>query len=120
MISIFVVGGLSGDELWGRVVAVPSLALMFATTAWHAHRRAAAQRAAETVAEGIAADLAELETMVTPAVADLEAAEALYVHRNTLLHRLERLETLLEIDLRDPWQRLNLFAAIKAYRLHSG
>ena len=47
MISIFVVDGLSGDELWGRVVAVPSLALMFATTAWHAHRRAAAQRAAE-------------------------------------------------------------------------
>ena len=35
-----------------------------------------AQNAA-TAAEGIAADLAELETMVSPAVADLEAAEAL-------------------------------------------
>lgn len=30
-----------------------------------------------TLAEGIAADLAELETLVSPAVADLEAAEAL-------------------------------------------
>jgi signal transduction histidine kinase len=51
MIGIFVADGFVGDELWGRVVAVPSLAVMFATTAWHAHRRAAAQRAAETVAE---------------------------------------------------------------------
>ncbi|MFB6608719.1 hypothetical protein ACFCVO_00215 [Agromyces sp. NPDC056379] len=30
-----------------------------------------------TVSEGIAADLAELETMITPAVADIEASEAL-------------------------------------------
>lgn len=32
---------------------------------------------ADTVAEGLAADLAELETMIAPAVADIEAAEAL-------------------------------------------
>jgi hypothetical protein len=38
---------------------------------------------ATTAAEGIAADLAELETMVSPAVADLEAAEAL-TSRGTL------------------------------------
>jgi signal transduction histidine kinase len=51
MIAIFFADGFAGDELWGRVVAVPCLAVMFATTAWHAHRRAAAQRAAETVAD---------------------------------------------------------------------
>ncbi len=62
--------------------------------------------------------LISLETYLDHGGALLEASEALYVHRNTLLHRLERLETLLEVDLRDPWQRLNLFAAIKAYRLH--
>jgi purine catabolism regulator len=64
--------------------------------------------------------LKSLETYLDHGGALLEASDALYVHRNTLLHRLERLETLLEIDLRDPWQRLNLFAAIKAYRLHAG
>jgi len=42
--------GFSGDELWGKVTAVPLLAIMFAVTAWHAHRRTAAQRQAESVA----------------------------------------------------------------------
>jgi signal transduction histidine kinase len=51
MIGVFVADGFVGDELWGRVVAVPCLAVMFAATAWHAHRRAAAQHAAERVAE---------------------------------------------------------------------
>jgi signal transduction histidine kinase len=51
MIGVFFADGFGGDELWGRVVAVPCLAVMFATTAWHAHRRAAAQHAAERVAE---------------------------------------------------------------------
>jgi PucR family transcriptional regulator, purine catabolism regulatory protein len=64
--------------------------------------------------------LQSLEAYLDHGGALLEAARALYVHRNTLLHRLERLETLLEIDLRDPWQRLNLFAAVKAYRLRAG
>jgi PucR family transcriptional regulator, purine catabolism regulatory protein len=64
--------------------------------------------------------LKSLETYLDHGSALLEASEALYVHRNTLLHRLERLETILEIDLHDPWQRQNLFAAIKAYRLHTG
>lgn len=64
--------------------------------------------------------LKSLETYLDHGGALLEASEVLYVHRNTLLHRLERLETLLEVDLRDPLQRLNLFAAVKAYRLHAG
>lgn len=49
-----------------------------------------------------------------------EAAQALYIHRNTLLHRIDRIEALCEVDLRDPLQRLNLHVAIKCYRLHEG
>lgn len=48
----------------------------------------------------------------------VEAAEALYVHRNTLLHRIERIEELRGLDLRDSLQRLNLHVALKHYRLH--
>lgn len=47
-----------------------------------------------------------------------EAAKALYVHRNTLLHRIDRIENLCAVDLRDPIQRLNLHVAIKCYQLH--
>lgn len=49
----------------------------------------------------------------------VEAAEALYVHRNTLLHRIERIEELTALDLRHPPHRLNLFVALKHYRLKS-
>ena len=47
----------------------------------------------------------------------VEAAEALYVHRNTLLHRIERIEELTALDLRHPLQRLNLFVALKHFRM---
>jgi PucR family transcriptional regulator, purine catabolism regulatory protein len=50
----------------------------------------------------------------------VDTAESLYIHRNTLLHRLQRIEKLTQIDLRDPWQRLNLHAAVKSYRLQQG
>jgi purine catabolism regulator len=46
------------------------------------------------------------------------AAQALYIHRNTLLHRLERITQICEVDLRDFTHRINLHAAIKIYRLH--
>lgn len=48
----------------------------------------------------------------------VEAAAALYIHRNTLLHRLDRIEQLCAVHLRDPLERLNLHTAIKSYRLH--
>jgi sugar diacid utilization regulator len=47
----------------------------------------------------------------------INTAQALFIHRNTLLHRLERIQTLCPVDLHDPWQRLNLHAAAKCYRL---
>lgn len=48
----------------------------------------------------------------------VDTAQSLYIHRNTLLHRLERIKQLNQIDLRNPLQRLNLHIAVKAYRLH--
>lgn len=47
----------------------------------------------------------------------VSTAQALFVHRNTLLHRLERIQELCPVDLHDPIQRLNLHAAAKCHRL---
>lgn len=46
-----------------------------------------------------------------------EAAGALNVHRNTLLYRLERIEEIAAIDLRNVRQRMNLYVALKGFRL---
>ncbi len=46
-----------------------------------------------------------------------DAADALYIHRNTLSYRLERIEQLMDIDLKEPDTRLNLHVALKAIRL---
>ncbi len=48
----------------------------------------------------------------------VDTAQALFIHRNTLLHRLERIEKLCAVDLHDPLQRLNMHTAVKSYRLH--
>jgi PucR family transcriptional regulator, purine catabolism regulatory protein len=58
-----------------------------------------------------------LETYLDHGGALVESAEALFVHRNTLLHRISRIESLSGLDLRNPLQRLNLHAAVKSYRL---
>lgn len=47
----------------------------------------------------------------------VDGATVLYIHRNTLLHRLKRIEELLDLDLRDPFTRLNLHVAVTYYRL---
>lgn len=47
----------------------------------------------------------------------VDAAEALYVHRNTLLHRIERIQELTGLDLRHPLHRLNLYIALKHWRM---
>ncbi|NEP84883.1 MAG: PucR family transcriptional regulator, partial [Okeania sp. SIO3B3] len=48
----------------------------------------------------------------------IEASHMLYVHRNTVSHRLERIQELCGLDLRSMWHRFNFMAAIKSYRLH--
>jgi signal transduction histidine kinase len=110
MLAVFFVDNFHGDELWAKVVAVPSLAVMFATTAWHAHRRAAAQRAAETIAETRASLLErerqflydashELRTPTTIARGHLELlrwAESDSPELDVALDELARMEGILE------------------------
>lgn len=48
----------------------------------------------------------------------VDTAEILHIHRNTLIHRLKRIEELCQIDLRHPIQQLNLHVAVKSYRLN--
>ncbi len=43
-----------------------------------------------------------------------QTAEALFVHRNTLMYRLERIATILNLDLEKPETRLALQLALHA------
>ncbi len=47
------------------------------------------------------------------------AAKALFLHRSTLLYRLERCRQLCRADLASPVERLHLHAALKAWRLRA-
>jgi purine catabolism regulator len=58
-----------------------------------------------------------LETYLEYGGALADAAAALNVHRNTLLYRLGRIEEIADLDLKDVKQRLNLYVALKGYRL---
>jgi signal transduction histidine kinase len=51
LIGVALAAGLRGDELWGRLVAIPFLCAIFAAMVWQAQRRKAAVRVVETVAE---------------------------------------------------------------------
>ncbi|MGF1477882.1 MAG: PucR family transcriptional regulator [Cyanophyceae cyanobacterium] len=62
--------------------------------------------------------LPTLEAYLDRMGAVAETAEALFIHRNTLLHRLERIEKLCGLNLRAPVVRFNLYAAVKGNRLH--
>ena len=85
-LAVILADGFHGDELWGKVVTTPLLAVMFSATAWHAHRRTAAQQHAEAVAASRASLLErqrqflfdashELRTPVTIARGHLELLE---------------------------------------------
>lgn len=59
-----------------------------------------------------------LETYLDHGGSLVETAQALYIHRNTLLHRINRIEDLCKLEIRNPLQRLNLHAAVKSFHLH--
>ena len=64
--------------------------------------------------------LATLEAYLDNSGSIADTAAVLYVHRNTLLRRLERIETLCNLNLRTALVRFNLYAAIKGDRLFEG
>ncbi len=47
----------------------------------------------------------------------VDTAVKLHIHRNTLVHRLKRIEELCDLDLKDPAYRMNLHVAVKFFRL---
>jgi GAF domain-containing protein len=62
-----------------------------------------------------------LETYLECAGNLTKTADRLFVHRNTLIQRLERLQSLCDIDIQDRSNWLTLQVAIKVYKLrHSG
>jgi signal transduction histidine kinase len=83
VIAVVLMDGFKGDELSGKLIAVPFLAAMFATMVWHAGRRTTALREVEALADGRAGMLEqqrrflhdashELRTPVTIARGHLE------------------------------------------------
>jgi len=60
-----------------------------------------------------------LEHYLDHGAALVDAAQSLLIHRNTLLNRMERIEQICGIDLREPIHRLNLHVAVKSFRLHN-
>jgi purine catabolism regulator len=48
-----------------------------------------------------------------------EAAQKLFIHRNTLYHRLDRIQSICNLDIKDPLVRLNLHVALKFHRLRT-
>ncbi len=61
-----------------------------------------------------------LETYLECAGNLTKTSNRLFVHRNTLIQRLERLQTLCEIDLQERGNWLTLQVAIKVYKLRTG
>jgi len=64
--------------------------------------------------------LVTLETYLECAGNLTKTSERLFVHRNTLIQRLERLQALCDVDIQDRGNWLTLQVAIKVYKLRSG
>jgi purine catabolism regulator len=60
-----------------------------------------------------------LETYLDLGARPKQTARTLFIHRNTLFHRLDRIQTLCGVDLDDPLVRLNLLLALKIRRLRA-
>jgi len=109
-LAVILADGFRGDEMWGKIVATPLLAIMFSATAWHAHRRTSAQKHAEAVAASRASLLErqrqfvydashELRTPVTIARGHLELLELEHGSSPELevaLDELARIERIVE------------------------
>ncbi|MGW8249427.1 MAG: PucR family transcriptional regulator [Anaerolineales bacterium] len=49
-----------------------------------------------------------------------QAAEGLFIHRNTLIYRLERIQSITNLDLDNPEERLAVQLALRIYRMLGG
>ncbi|MCF8565329.1 PucR family transcriptional regulator ligand-binding domain-containing protein [Alicyclobacillus tolerans] len=56
--------------------------------------------------------LQTLKTYLDCNMSKQQTADALYIHRQTLYHRLEQIEKLLPVDLRDPKSRLSVHVSL--------
>lgn len=61
--------------------------------------------------------LSTLEAFLEAGGSLKDASKRLFVHRNTLIYRLERIEAYTGLDLRDAQTQINLFVALKTYRM---
>lgn len=61
--------------------------------------------------------LVTLETYLRHGGNALETARQLHIHRSTLIYRLQRIETLCNLDLSDPQTRINLQISIQLHHL---
>jgi len=60
-----------------------------------------------------------LETYLDCGANASAASQTLFLHRSTLLYRLQKCQTVCQVNLSSAWERLNLHVAIKAWRLRS-
>ncbi|MFZ5911209.1 MAG: PucR family transcriptional regulator [Chloroflexota bacterium] len=76
------------------------------------------QKVQQLAAQGRSKELlATLETYLRHGGNALETARQLHIHRSTLIYRLQRIETLCNLDLSDPQVRINLQISIQLYYL---
>jgi PucR family transcriptional regulator, purine catabolism regulatory protein len=67
--------------------------------------------------EGSAELLHTLETFFEHNANLSQTAEALFIHRNTLIYRMERIAAITNLDLEDPENRLAIQLALRIYRM---
>jgi signal transduction histidine kinase len=70
-VAVVLAGGFEGDELWGKLVTIPLLAVLFAAMAWHERRHETAQLRAEAIAAGRASLLERQQQFVYDASHEL-------------------------------------------------
>ena len=89
MAVVFLVDGFKGDELSGRLIAIPFLAFMFATMVWHSRRRAAMLTESEAIAAAHAALLEQQRRFLDDASHELRTPVTIARGHLELLRREE-------------------------------
>ena len=95
--GVVVIDGFEGDELTGKLLAVPLLAVMFAAMAWHARRRAVELEQVEALAEMRASLLERQRQFLADASHELRTPMTIARGHLELLRREQR--TAVELDV---------------------